>query len=89
VYSCGSCGPRGFYGTTEKHVQLEVALAKFMGVAEAICYSGGSGCAHSHTCTLQETSTRGGGGAPGTAAPKPLPGVALAEAVAVCMVVCG
>ena len=40
VYSCGSCGPRGFYGTTEKHVQLEVALAKFMNSAEAICYSG-------------------------------------------------
>jgi hypothetical protein len=39
-YSCGSCGPRGFYGTTDKHVELEASIARFMGVSDAICYSG-------------------------------------------------
>lgn len=30
-YGCGSCGPRGFYGTIDQHLFLEEALAKFMG----------------------------------------------------------
>lgn len=30
-YGCGSCGPRGFYGTIDVHLDLETALAKFMG----------------------------------------------------------
>jgi len=38
-YSVGSCGPRGFYGTTLKHLELESALAAFMGTPEAITYS--------------------------------------------------
>lgn len=30
-YGCGSCGPRGFYGTIDQHLLFETALAKFMG----------------------------------------------------------
>lgn len=38
-YGVGSCGPRGFYGTIDVHLQLEEALAKFMGTDEGILYS--------------------------------------------------
>lgn len=41
-YGCGACGPRGFYGTTEVHLQCEAAIAKLMNVEEAILYSYGS-----------------------------------------------
>ncbi len=41
-YGCGSCGPRGFYGTIDQHLILEDALAQFMGTEEAICYSEGA-----------------------------------------------
>ena len=30
-YGVGSCGPRGFYGTIDVHLQLEDELAQFMG----------------------------------------------------------
>ena len=30
-YGCGSCGPRGFYGTIDVHLEFEAKLAKFMG----------------------------------------------------------
>lgn len=30
-YGCGSCGPRGFYGTVDKHIEFERAIAKFLG----------------------------------------------------------
>ncbi len=30
-YGCGSCGPRGFYGTIDQHLLFEQAIAKFMG----------------------------------------------------------
>lgn len=40
-YGIGSCGPRGFYGTIDCHLQLEDDLAKFMQVEEAIIYSYG------------------------------------------------
>ena len=30
-YGCGSCGPRGFYGTIDQHILFEHAIAKFMG----------------------------------------------------------
>eukprot|EP00899_Mesostigma_viride_P001408 jgi/Mesvir1/11268/Mv01068-RA.1 len=40
-YGCGSCGPRGFYGTIDVHVDLEKRLAQFMGTEEAILYSYG------------------------------------------------
>jgi len=38
-YGCGSCGPRGFYGSIDVHVRAEHAMAKFMGAEEAISYS--------------------------------------------------
>jgi len=38
-YGCGSCGPRGFYGTIDVHLEFEAAIAKFMGTEEAIAYS--------------------------------------------------
>ncbi|XP_014677729.1 PREDICTED: serine palmitoyltransferase 1-like [Priapulus caudatus] len=41
TYGVGSCGPRGFYGTVDAHLQLEDKLAKFLGVEEAVLYSFG------------------------------------------------
>eukprot|EP01041_Mallomonas_annulata_P010070 gene10070-20987_t len=38
-YGCGSCGPRGFYGTIDLHLKFESAIAVFMKTAEAISYS--------------------------------------------------
>jgi len=38
-YGCGSCGPRGFYGTMDVHVELEQHLARFMGQELGIVYS--------------------------------------------------
>jgi serine palmitoyltransferase len=38
-YGCGSCGPRGFYGTIDAHMHLEEKLASFFGLPEAIIYS--------------------------------------------------
>lgn len=40
-YGVGSCGPRGFYGTIDVHLELEQRLAKFMQVEEGIIYSYG------------------------------------------------
>jgi serine palmitoyltransferase len=37
-FGVGSCGPRGFYGTLDVHLELEAALAKYMGTQEAILY---------------------------------------------------
>ncbi len=41
-YGCGSCGPRGFYGTVDVHLELESAMAKFIGTDDAILYSDGA-----------------------------------------------
>ncbi|XP_055332249.1 serine palmitoyltransferase 1-like [Paramacrobiotus metropolitanus] len=41
-YGVGSCGPRGFYGTMDVHLQLEEKLAQFMECEEAILYSYGT-----------------------------------------------
>lgn len=38
-YGVGSCGPRGFYGTIDVHLELEERLAKFMDREEAVVYS--------------------------------------------------
>jgi serine palmitoyltransferase len=38
-YGVGSCGPRGFYGTLDVHLELEERLAKFMQQEGAIIYS--------------------------------------------------
>ncbi|KAM9820457.1 serine palmitoyltransferase 1 [Neosynchiropus ocellatus] len=40
-YGVGTCGPRGFYGTFDVHLELESRLAKFMETEEAIIYSYG------------------------------------------------
>jgi len=40
-YGVGSCGPRGFYGTIDVHLELEQRLAKFMNVEDGIIYSYG------------------------------------------------
>lgn len=41
-YGCGACGPRGFYGTVDVHLECEAALAKMFRVPDAILYSFGS-----------------------------------------------
>lgn len=38
-YGVGSCGPRGFYGTIDVHLELEERLAKYMDCEECIVYS--------------------------------------------------
>ncbi|CAD7696398.1 unnamed protein product [Ostreobium quekettii] len=38
-YGVGSCGPRGFYGTVDVHLQLEESISEFMGTQETIIYS--------------------------------------------------
>ncbi|GBG28453.1 Serine palmitoyltransferase 1 [Hondaea fermentalgiana] len=38
-YGCGSCGPRGFYGSIDVHVFLEKDLANFFGTDDCIVYS--------------------------------------------------
>lgn len=38
-YGCGSCGPRGFYGSIDVHEQLEKDLAAFMRTEAAIIFS--------------------------------------------------
>ncbi|VEL11859.1 unnamed protein product [Protopolystoma xenopodis] len=40
-YGVGSCGPRGFYGTFDVHLDLEQILEKFLGVEEVAVYSYG------------------------------------------------
>ncbi|KAI4502713.1 hypothetical protein M0802_001757 [Mischocyttarus mexicanus] len=40
-YGIGSCGPRGFYGTIDVHLELEERLAKFTETEEAIVFSYG------------------------------------------------
>ncbi|SPP73408.1 serine palmitoyltransferase 1 [Drosophila guanche] len=40
-YGVGSCGPRGFYGTMDVHLELEERIAKYMDLEEAIVYSYG------------------------------------------------
>ena len=41
-YGCGSCGPRGFYGTVDVHLQLEQQYAQFLQTSDAILYSDGA-----------------------------------------------
>ncbi|KAJ3134547.1 serine palmitoyltransferase component [Physocladia obscura] len=46
-YGVGSCGPPGFYGTLDVHVELEQSLARFLGVESSIIYSQGFSTASS------------------------------------------
>jgi serine palmitoyltransferase len=41
-YGCGSCGPRGFYGTIDVHLQLEESISAFLSTDDAILYSDGA-----------------------------------------------
>jgi len=41
-YGCGACGPRGFYGTIDQHLNLETAMSEFMKTEQAISYSDGA-----------------------------------------------
>jgi len=40
-YGVGACGPRGFYGTIDVHLDLEAKIAQFMGTPDSILYSYG------------------------------------------------
>ncbi|MES1913374.1 MAG: hypothetical protein MHM6MM_005563 [Cercozoa sp. M6MM] len=46
-FGVGSCGPRGFYGTFDAHVNLEKALSKHFDDRPAILYSDSIACASS------------------------------------------
>eukprot|EP00871_Galdieria_phlegrea_P002924 jgi/Galph1/3632/GphlegSOOS_G2243.1 len=41
-YGCGSCGPRGFYGNLDIHIEAEKRIAEFMKAPGAVLYSFGS-----------------------------------------------
>ena len=41
-YGCGSCGPRGFYGTVDVHLDLEQQYSDFLGTDQSILYSDGA-----------------------------------------------
>ncbi|GJD06032.1 Long chain base biosynthesis protein 1b [Galdieria sulphuraria] len=41
-YGCGSCGPRGFYGNLDVHIEAEHRIAEFMKAPAAVLYSFGS-----------------------------------------------
>jgi len=55
-YGCGSCGPRGFYGTIDAHLDLEDAIADHMRTDSAIMYSDGASAA---TSTVAAFAKRG------------------------------
>ncbi|CAN1171213.1 Long chain base biosynthesis protein 1 [Linum perenne] len=40
-YGVGSCGPRGFYGTIDVHLDCETRIANFLGTPDSILYSYG------------------------------------------------
>ncbi|KAK8574711.1 hypothetical protein V6N12_062398 [Hibiscus sabdariffa] len=40
-YGVGSCGPRGFYGTIDVHLDCEAKIANFLGTTDSILYSYG------------------------------------------------
>lgn len=40
-YGVGSCGPRGFYGTIDVHLDCESRIANFLGTPDSILYSYG------------------------------------------------
>lgn len=43
-YGVGSCGPRGFYGSFDVHIELENKMAEFYGAEHAILYSDAIAC---------------------------------------------
>eukprot|EP01083_Nonionella_stella_P270797 917199_1 len=46
-YGVGSCGPRGFYGTVDVHLQLEETIRDFFRAPACIIYSDGLACVSS------------------------------------------
>jgi serine palmitoyltransferase len=38
-YGVGACGPRGFYGSFDTHLELEKNIAKFMGTADCVIFT--------------------------------------------------
>jgi serine palmitoyltransferase len=40
-YGVGSCGPPGFYGTIDVHMDLERDISRFLGTDDAIIYAQG------------------------------------------------
>eukprot|EP00850_Spirogloea_muscicola_P012308 SM000079S22426 [mRNA] locus=s79:158016:161820:+ [translate_table: standard] len=46
-YGVGSCGPRGFYGTIDVHLDLEEKISQYLGVEDTIIYSYGLATASS------------------------------------------
>lgn len=46
-YGVGSCGPRGFYGTFDVHLEVEAAITNFLGAEECILYSDAIACVSS------------------------------------------
>ncbi|KAL3760080.1 hypothetical protein ACHAWU_006628 [Discostella pseudostelligera] len=55
-YGCGSCGPRGFYGTIDAHLEVEDAMSSFLHADAAILYSDG---ASASTSTVAAFAKRG------------------------------
>lgn len=55
-YGCGSCGPRGFYGSIDVHEELEERIAAYFGVEKAIAFSDASSCV---TSTVAAFAKRG------------------------------
>ena len=55
-YGCGSCGPRGFYGSIDVHEQLEARVASFSNTKQAIAFSDAASCC---TSTVAAFAKRG------------------------------
>ncbi len=55
-YGCGSCGPCGFYGTIDAHLDLEDEMAKFTKTDVASLYIDGASCSSS---TVASCAKRG------------------------------
>jgi len=57
-YGFGACGPRGFYGTSRPHLELEAKLASFLKTEAAIAYSAGVATASSVLPALVQPGDR-------------------------------
>ncbi len=55
-YGCGSCGPRGFYGTIDAHLEIEDIMSSFLQTEGAILYSDGASAV---TSTVAAFAKRG------------------------------
>jgi len=57
-YGFGACGPRGFYGTSRPHLELEKKIASFLNLEAAIVYSAGVATASSVIPALVQPGDR-------------------------------